>query len=185
MEDWMNDLELTDFEDEQGEQFTIDDDAKADWAIRKIREREKECERLNAVRDERIASLERAKEREVEKMRHSTQGLRSLLQQYFDDVDKKETKTQFSYALPSGKLLLKKGAVKPEHDDDAILNFLLTSLDYSDMGLTETKTALRWGELKKLLVFDGGKAYMKTTGEEVPGVTYGVTEPEFVVKAED
>ena len=82
---------MQEFADEFGEaadsgeeqRFTIDSDAKAEWAIRKIAEEESECERLTACCQ---AEIDRYKERQeayAKRLEGRTANLRAMLLLYF------------------------------------------------------------------------------------------------------
>lgn len=179
-------IEMMDWEYENlpdDDSFDVDDDSKADWVIRKIHEIEAEGERLNAVRKERIETLKRAIERENERTANATTYWRSLLECYFNTRDAKETKTQFSYTLPSGKLIRKKASRDFKPDPDKLRDWLTVNhlTDY-----LKTEVSPRWAQVKaQLVIADDGSVIFSETGEIVPDGTVTVeTKPErFEVKA--
>ena len=161
------------------EEFRIDSDAKAEWAVRKLRdmraERDRMVDTMRAVMDEyarRIAE-------EQEKYDRRSVRMRNMLEDYFENVPHKVTKTQESYQLPSGKLVLK--AMEPEYrrDEDALIGWLKTG--HMDEYL-DVKTAVRWGDLKKgTTVLPDGKVVWTETGEVIDGVNAVSRPAEFRV----
>ena len=94
------------------EKWTIDSDEKAEWALKKIREETEERDRLmklaNAEQEKltaRIAEIDKAYE-------DGTSYLKYMLNQYFETVPHKSTKTTEKYALLSGTLVRKKGGIE-------------------------------------------------------------------------
>ena len=163
----------------EDDRFTIDDDAKADWAIRKINETNDECERLNAVRRRQIEFLTAMIRREEEKRDRRTSNLTWHLERYFDTVPHRETKTLSAYDLPSGKLQRKKPTIKLEKDDDALTKWLATLDAAAWEQYTETVVKPRWSEFKKALNVTEDGAFFE--GEKVEGVSVVRTEPTFKV----
>lgn len=174
-----NQWKLEGFEDEVEEQeqevFKVDSDSKAEWAVTKIREKEAEFKRIKALCDEMIDQY-RQRVLDAEKALHrDTDWFKSQLRNYFDSVPHKVTKTQESYALGLGKLVLKK-KVDIEKDSEKLLEWVQANAqDY-----IEVKNSVKWGEFKKTLVQDGGK-WITKDGEIVDGVT-SVESERFEVK---
>lgn len=160
---------MVEFEDEEREQegFKVWDDAGAKWCVDKIREAEAECDRMISWY---AAQIERAKARCAATVERMTGYLRD----YAEEVPMKETKTQRSYPVPGGKLVLKKATTKLEHDDETLLRAL------KETGRTEfIKTVVTekvdWAGLKKEL---------NETGEIIEGVTRVEVPESFEVKVE-
>ena len=160
---------MIEFEDEEREQegFRVWDDAGAAWCVDKIREAQNECDRMIAWY---AAQIERAKARCAATVERMTAYLRD----YADEVPMRETKTQKSYPVPGGKLVIKKAGKKYEHDDEKVIQTL------KDQGRTEyikviTTEKLDWAGLKKEL---------SETGEIIEGVTVVETPETFEVKVE-
>lgn len=179
-EDFM--LGLQDFiEAPEEHRFCIDDDHKAEWAMRVIADERAEAERLNAVRVKMIADYTEQIRRENERLEKRTSALTALLMEYFDTVGHSSTKTQESYALPSGKLVRKYPAPKIERDDAAMVNWLRANGLEQHIKVKETPA---WDELKKSCVsfdYDGSCIY-NATGEVMDGVVAVPQEPVFKVE---
>lgn len=166
--------------DEEGEQqFVIDNDTKADWAIRKIAEDKQEYERIKELAEEQIAQLQAKKEAAERRFGYRTGYLRSLLAQYFMQVPHRKTKTQETYQLLSGKLVLKLSKAKPVYSEDELVKYLKES-GLKDYVKTEEKA--KWGELKKLLDTSSDKAVLKDTGEIIDCIRLEQTPEEFKVE---
>ena len=163
-----NSWKLDGFEDEVEEEvketFKVDSDSKAEWAITKIREKEAEFKRIKALCDEMIDQYKQ-RALDAEKALHrDTDYFKSQLKSYFDKVPHKVTKTQESYALGLGKLVLKK-KVDIEKDSEKLLAWVQKNAqDY-----IEVKESVKWGEFKKSLTLDNGN-WITENGEIVDGV---------------
>lgn len=163
------------------EGFVIDNDNKANWAIKKIKEATAEADRLLAIVAAEREELD-AKEQAIEdKLENDTKYLKSLLYGYFETVESKETKTQKSYKLLDGSLIFKKPAmkiVKPE-EDTALIDYL----EKNAPALVETVKKPAWGEFKKTLaVSDAGEVLDTNTGEILDFVKAEESEAVFDVK---
>lgn len=147
------------------ENFTINNDKTADWAINTIHEAETERDRLIALAEEQIKDLTARIEELKEKCDNETKFLRSCLQMYFDTVESKETKTQKSYKLLAGTLVLKKATTKINHDDSKLLEYLEKS-DGQDF--IKVKKSVDWAEFKKTLTVEDGKVIDTEYGSIIP-----------------
>lgn len=155
------------------EMFEIDSDQKAEWALKKIAEARKD-------RDQWISFYET----QIEKVKHecdvNTANLEYMLSEFFKTVPHKETKTQASYVLPGGKLILKKQGPEFEHNDDLLVPWL----EANRPELVKVKKSSNWAELKKQVAeFDGG--VVDENGELIPGVTVTQREDKFVVEIKE
>ena len=93
----------------------------------------------------------------------------------------KKTKTQLSYELPGGKLVLK--AQQPEYERDE--EKLVAWLKKNDLGgMVKVKETANWAELKKTLKADGD-CMVTTDGEVVPGIKVIEREPKFTATPTD
>lgn len=161
------------------DEFRIDSDVKAEWAVRKLKdlraERDRLVDTMRAVMDEYARRITE----EEEKYERRAVRMRNMLEDYFESVPHKVTKTQESYQLPSGRLVLK--TVEPEfrRDEAALVDWLKAGEMDS---FIETRTTVKWGDLKKnTTVLPDGKVVYNTTGEVIDGVTAVSRPPEFRV----
>jgi hypothetical protein len=157
--------------------FVVDTDAKADWAIEKINEHKAERDRLIDVCKERIAEYQDKIEQYEQEFQNETKFFVDHLRNYFDVVKREKMKTFERYRLPSGTLKLK-FKEKIQKDEEKLLNWLLHAnmKDY-----IETKTVAKWGELKKGLTKSGNN-YVTEDGEIVEGVEVHDLGGEFIIE---
>ena len=144
--------------DEYGH-FIVNDDRKAEWCLAKIREAEEEKQRW-------IEFYDGQKEKVVKTCERKRAYLEQLLRIFFDQCPKKETKTQASYQLPSGKLVMKRQAPEFERNNELLLPWLKENLP----ALVKVEESPDWGNLKKHLTVVGDKA-ADPDGEIIPGIT--------------
>ena len=141
--------------------FTIENDKSADWAIKTIAEAEGERDRLIDLANEQINELKERIEELKEKCNQDTAYLKSCLYEYFVKVPHKNTKTQETYKLLSGSLVFKKPSQKINHDDEKLIEYL------DGTEFVETKKSLKWGEYKKGLTISYGEVIDSETGEVI------------------
>jgi len=167
-------------ERETPEDFTIDNDKTANWAIKKIKEEQEEHDRLQALINDERQELQ-AKQEEIDKRLEAKTGyLKSLLLGYFATVPHKETKTQASYKLLDGSLIFKKPSlsiVKP--DDEQLLEYMERA---GREDLIETKRSAKWGDFKKTLTIADDGQVISEDGEALDFITTEEKAGEFNVK---
>lgn len=163
---------------EEFQTFAIDTDKKADWALEKIRAEREERDRLVKLVDEHIADLMAKKKDLEDRYKARTSHLEVLLRVYFDTITPQQTKTQATYKLTYGRLVLKQQQPEFLRDDEA----LLTWAKANTPGMVQVKESVAWGELKKLTTVEGGKVVLSETGEVVGGVEAREREPVFEVQ---
>ena len=173
-------LESMETDEQQKEPFKIDNDRIAEWALERIKEATDDADRLKKVIISKREELD-AQEQEIDtRLENQTRYLKGLLEGYFrSGVKTKETKTQSSYKLLTGTLVMKKPRYKYERDEKALLTWLH---DAGKEEFVETVEKPRWAEFKETLVFDNDTVYDPDTGGIIDGIT-AVLEPErFEVK---
>lgn len=152
------------------ESFVIDTDAKAEWALRKIREARADRDRFVKWYKEKIKEI-------TEQCAFDTMNLERMLKEYFDSVPHRETKTQSVYNLPTGKLYIKKQNPEYKHNDDVVIAWLKEN-DGGDF--IKVEESLNWDALKKSGAVVGGKMF-DANGEEIPGIEVVERDPLFCV----
>ena len=145
--------------------FQIDNDSKADWAIEKIMAENAERDRLIKLADERIKELSDKKKELIDQAADKTSYLTALLRMYFDTIEPKATKTQATYKLLSGKLVLKHQQPEYVLDDALMVSWAKTAAP----AYIKVKESINWAELKKLTVVNGETVVLADTGEVIPG----------------
>ena len=162
---------------EDEKRFIITDDKKADWALNVIKEASDERDRLINLANEKINDLREQIDAINKSFESDTAYLKSCLFEYFNTVPHKESKTQSSYKLLTGSLVLKKSSLKIVHDDDK----LIEALDGTEY--VETKKSLKWGEYKKnLTITDDCTVVDTSTGEVIEACAVEETPASFDVK---
>ena len=155
----------------EAEGFVIDTDAKAEWALQKIRE-------ARADRDNWVAWYKAKIDEITEQTDFDTMNLERMLAEYFATVPHKKTKTQESYKLPGGKLVLKVQNPEYKRDDKAVIDWAKANGFGQDV---KGEEKLAWAELKDATaVFEGH--IVTEDGEIIPGVEVINREAKFVVE---
>lgn len=164
------------------ERFVIDSDRKAEWAVKRIKEIAADKQKWLDFYAARIEAV-------IDECDYSAANLTELLRQYFLTLDAaKETKTQFSYELPSGKLVLKKAKTEFKVTDEPALMSAIASYGAAMEDTYIKKTVTRkpkWAEIKKNLVeADGSVVLVNDMGEAMTlgGVELVETPERFEVK---
>lgn len=160
-------------------EFVIDSDEMAEWALKRVLAAKKEKERLSALIDAERERLDLAQENVDERYEHDTSYLLHKLNKYFETVEHKQTKTQESYQLLSGKLIFKKPSQKMEQDKGAFLAWCKDNASE----YVKTEESVAWGEIKKQLNIVGDAVIYGPTGEIVSGVAIAEVAGVFDVKA--
>lgn len=154
--------ELIGFIPEEEQVFTVKDDGTAEWCLQKIREAQEDVQKWEAHY---ANQLQKVKDEANKAIEYFT----AKLEEYFDTVPRKATKTQESYSLPTGKLIRKKQQPEYERDDNKLVPWLKQNF----MGqLVKVKEFADWASLKTLVhVTPDGANVATDDGEIVPGVT--------------
>lgn len=191
------DYELYEQEEEelndQNEQecFIIDDASKANWAIKKIAEQRRERDYFVDACKHEIERLKEKIAKAEESCDNSCSFLISKLSQYMDreDVPSKETKTQVSLKLPSGKIVRKKAKIeicdlKGNTGSKLKDNTELVEVAKS-MGDEYISTSVNWGELKKTLSVTADGDVINSDGEFIGCLTTHEIPPSVDIKIEE
>lgn len=169
MEQFINEIEENEQEERAG--FVIDNDQKADWAVRRIAELEDDTQRW---KDYYKAQSERVAQSNQQSIDYFT----ALLESYFETVPHKATKTSEKYKLPSGVLVRKAQAPEYERDDAQIIAWCAENAP----SCVEDVPKLKWTALKGLITENNGQAVEELTGEVIPGIKIIPREPVFAVQ---
>lgn len=163
------------------ERFEVDNDMKAEWVLSKIRriraDQKKETDELDRqmqfYRDQADIVNKKADE--------EVAFFESMLTEYFasrmEDGFTKSTKTQITYKLPTGKLILKKQAPEYERNDEDLLPWLKANRP----DLVKVTESPNWAELKKSVKINGENV-VTADGEVIPGVKVTEREDKFEVE---
>lgn len=160
-------------EEEELQEIAVFDDASAEMLLRRIREADEQYEKMEAWY---AFQLEKAKTIRNRTVEWAERGLRA----YLDMVPAKKSKTQISYELPGGKLVLKQQEPKYENpDEEATVKWLKES---GKSGYVKVKETPNWADMKKdMKVKVVGDAVCTEDGEVIPGMKATAREPKFTV----
>ena len=155
----------------EGQEIPMLDDMDAEYMLAMIRQADDEYQKMESWY---AHMVEKAKEKRDRKVAWAESNLRA----YFDIVPAKVTKTQKSYDLPSGKLVLKHQEPKYDTKDEELVPWLKANRPE----LVKIKESSDWANLKKeLKVSPDGVAMVTDSGEIVPGITVTQREDKFSV----
>lgn len=155
--------------------FTVDNDQKAEWAARKIREARQDTQKWTEYYERQLSAIRRANE-------DTEAYFSALLANYFDTVPHKATKTQESYRLPSCKLVLKAQQPEFSRDEDVLCDYL-DKKGRDD--LVKITRRADWAALKKMLKVMEDGTCVDADGEVVEGVQAFSRQPEFKVEMKE
>lgn len=158
--------------DEDAPEFVVDNDSKADWALRKILEARNERDRMVAHFKRQIELAESACQRTEETMS-------ALLMPYMDQVPAKRTKTQTTWQLPSGTIRIKQQAPEFRRDDAVLADWMLVN---GFDRFVDRVPKPQWAKLKPLVDVVGGDVVLHDTGEIINGVCAVARPPKFEVE---
>lgn len=165
--------EETEQEEEQElETVAVLDDVSAEMMLQHIRDANEQYEKMASWYEFQLNKAKTIRDRTVA-------WAERCLMAYFDMVPTRDSKTQRSYELRTGKLVLKAQQPEYERDDDALVPWL------KENGMAEmikVKETANWAELKKQLKeAPDGTAMTTIDGEVVPGIKVTQREPKFSV----
>lgn len=161
--------------------FTVISDLQCEYCLKKIRKATEQHDRLVELAKAEIEELqEKIKELDA-KLESETGYLKSLLFDYFNKVEHKETKTQESYKLLSGSLVFKKPTQKMEPNREKLLEYVKAN---NMPEFVKTKEDVDWAAYKKECQIVGDKVVNIQTGDLLPEdlITVEEVPGEFSVK---
>lgn len=158
-------------------------DQEADWWIEINQEELKEIERLEEQLQHKIANYqERLKKVQAEKEFKKERMVGKLIA-YFESIpesQKKKTKTQEKYRLPSGEIIKKYPAPTIKRNETELLAWVKKQGDLEEF--IETQEKVKWGELKKKTIQVNNKLILEETGEIIEGITLEERTPTIEIK---
>lgn len=177
-------MNLNEFLDRQeqvdNEGFKVDNEQKANWVLRKIKQMQDQIKNNNDLADSEINKIEQWRNEENEKSEQSIEYFQSLLAEYA--MKKREENPKFkSLKLPNGRFGFRKRPDKWVYDDEK----LLESLKKSEMNdLIRVKEEVNKRDLRKVLEVVNGKVLNPETGEFIEGVSIEEQGETFNVRAD-
>lgn len=172
-----NPIYSDDFISEQEEGFTVTDDQTAEWCLQKIKDEIAEADKWTEFYAQQMQRI-------LARKNYRIAFFEGRLHRYFNNVPHKVTKTQESYQLPSGKLVMKQQKPEYTRDDEQLLAWLHQN---NLQGFIQVKESVDWAGLKKILTDlqapdESTGCLIDADGEIVPGIT--VTKRPDVFKVE-
>lgn len=159
--------------------FEIDNDVTADLMLREVVKNNQERDRLMKLADDMIGQYQAHKASIAAEFEHKNEWNLTALRNYFAKVEKRETKTQASYRLLSGRLVQKKRQPTYIWNESELTAW--ASANAPEFVQERTTKYLDWAWLKKELTVTDGQAYFTGTGEAIP-VTVEDRPDEFIVE---
>lgn len=166
------------------ERFVVDNDMKAEWCLSKIRTAKKNAERE-------IEELTRQMEfyqKRMEQVKHEYEEEKNFFQDmllpYFNERVEggftRATKTQVSYSLPTGKLLLKHREPEYEYKENQKDTIAWLKKNEGEQFI-KVKEELDWKSFKTIVTVSGN-GVCTADGEVIPGIKVTPREDEFIVE---
>lgn len=170
---------LADVQESLGGSFAIDNDEKANWALKKIAHEESKAAR-------KIEECERWVEHyaaQAEKIKvhteQETSNLKNMLYEYFLTVEPdKDLKTKQEYSLPDGVLRMVKPSVDYERDEKTLIQWAKENAPEH----IKVKESPDWAGIKKNIAIQGDCVVYGPTGEIIDGVNVVEKPGRFEVK---
>ena len=170
-------LEYEALEENLNPAFSIDNDSKADWAVRKIKEARAEFDRISKIAADERAEIDAKLSVFEKRISNQINNLMMMLDGYYAIAGPtKTTKTQAKRELLSGALVMKKQQPEYVRDEAALLTWAETTVPE----LVKVKKEVSWADLKKQADVSGDKLLLD--GEIIPGVTVVEREDVFEVQ---
>lgn len=151
--------------EERKEGFVVNDDNKADWVLRKIKQNADKMEEIQELYEAQSMRLTAWKSEQLDRLTKDKENLEMLLAPYVES--KLNGGKKKSFVLPNGKCGFRSIPAKIEKDENMLLEFVKTV----SPGNIKVKESVNWASFKKGLTVDGNKMIVTDTGEVVPGVT--------------
>lgn len=148
------------------EEFTIDDQSKADWALRKLRELKQEKERNEEFAKQEKERIDEWLERENGKIDQSIQYFEGQLAAYLDRLRQDNPKLK-SVSLPNGRIGFRRRPAKWTYNDEVLLDGLKEN---GREDLIKRKETVDKQSLKKSVKVVDGRAVDPETGWIVEGI---------------
>lgn len=180
--DVVDELDINDIMSGNESGFTVDTDQKAEWVVKKIRQEHDTMQRIIDTCRSEIERYTSVIEDERERFERNSGNLIEMLNAYFSIVDKRSTKTQESYRLPSAQLIRKHKTPKVERNDDALIDWMKDNAP--DYVMIRKSLSADWGEFKKQLTISGDE-FVTSDGQIVEGVKLIPQPDEFRIVYDD
>ena len=168
-------------EQEKQDEFVIDDDHKANWAFKKIRQMKKKVAEKEEFAQKEIDEIKKWLEEETGKLEDSIEYFESMLTEYAMKMKEKD-KDLKTHKLPAGNLQFRKRRPKWNYDNEALMDYLEES---GKEDLIRVKRSPDKRRLKKKVKVAGNKVVDAETGEIIEGIEVQERGESFKVKVND
>ncbi len=182
-------MELTEYLDretgiseENREQFIVDDEQKANWALRKMRQLTEKKEASIQLAETEIERIKTWLEEVNGELQSSIDFFTSLLAAYHRQVLEQDPKAK-TIKLPYGQLKMRAQQPEFRRDNDKLLAWMKREwVSEMQEDFIKTIESPNWAELKKYLEIAGDKMVDPGTGLVVDGVEVIEREAKFSVE---
>jgi hypothetical protein len=162
--------------EESQERFIITDDAKADWALEKLRELKGLKREKEELAEKRKIMIDSWLEEESSKVDNDIEFFEGLLTEYAMKL-KEKNKDLKTHSLPFGKLKFRKQNAKWNYDEEKLLKFLkVVGID-----AIKVKEQIDKQALKNMVKVVGNKVIHPETGEIIEGVEIEERDEKFTI----
>ena len=143
-------------------------DVQADEMLEQVMDLRSEKGRFETIAAGKIGIIQEDLSHKMGKLDKEIQFMKDQLRAFFLTIKPKNSKTQQSYSLLSGKLIMKKATTRLTHDDKKIAEWC--NHNASEYIKRFVINELDWMELKKDLSISNGIITNKITGEVLEGI---------------
>ena len=168
-------------EQEKQDEFVIDDDHKANWALKKIRQMKNKIAEKEEFAQKEIDEIKIWLEEETGKLEDSIEYFESMLTEYAMKM-KQEDEDLKTHKLPAGDLKFRKQRPKWNYDNKSLMEYLEES---GKEDLIRVKRSPDKNKLKKQVEVVGNKVVDAETGEIIEGIEVQERGESFKVKVND
>lgn len=174
---------LQEFLDEKegiNEAFEVVNESEANWALRKIKEKQQEIDKNNQLAQSEIDKIEQWESQVRNTLQNDIDYFQGLLAKYAMALKENDPKFK-SLKLPNGNLQFRKQQPKWHYDDKELVSSL-KELGMTDYIKTEEKPVKK--DIKQALTVAGNKV-VNENGEIVEGIEIEERGESFSVKANE
>jgi len=157
--------------------FVVNDDQKANWALKKIAAIRTEQQRLIDVAEAEVKFYQTKVAQYKEEIENKIEYFQRQLYAYFDTIEPAETKTTKKYKLPLGNIVLTKSQDSLKETPE-----LLKWMKKYSPKLVKSVETVEWGKFKKQLLITADGKVVTDGGEVVEGVNVITSQEKIEIK---
>ncbi|MDO5716397.1 MAG: host-nuclease inhibitor Gam family protein [Tissierellia bacterium] len=166
--------------EEQMDQETpweIDNDEKANWALRKCAEIEEEKERISDLAAAETLKIATWKEKQIEQLQKSREYFEGMLGYYLMRLREKNDKAKIN--VPNGTVYTRKSPQKWSYDEEKVIAW---AKEAGKSDWIMIREELNKADLKKQVKALESEVVLESTGEVIEGITLTDGEEKVVVR---